>query len=155
MNTVLYFSVNGAVYETRAYSKRDICQLVKDHGLDSLPSTDRQFDFWFSPAQGGCQRRVNRAATEFLLATTAFTAETVPLLRGAVVVATHDDDGDLEPLSWYQLDELSAQHRSLTKHDQRVLTRRIRHAQRHRRRRNEPAGIALISCARPRTRAAW
>lgn len=153
MNTVLYFSTSGEVYETRAYNRVDIGRLIQDHGLDSLTSNDRQFDFWFSPAPPGCQRRINRAATEFLLATTAYTAETVPLLRGGVVVATHDDDGGLEALSWFQLDQLAAQHRSLTKHDERVLTRRIRQAQRQGRRRDQPAGITLISCARPRTSA--
>lgn len=151
MNTVLYFSADGAVYETRAYSRADIRRLIQDHGLDSLSSANREFDFWFSPAPQNCQRRVNRAATEFLLATTAFTAETVPLLRGAVVVASHDEDGDLEALSWLQLDELSARHRALTRHDERILNRRIRYAQRRGRRRAEPAGVALISCARPRT----
>ena len=33
MNTVLYCSPNGVVYETRAYSKADIDQLVQHHGL--------------------------------------------------------------------------------------------------------------------------
>ncbi len=84
MNTVLYISADGAVHETRAYSKADIDQLVHDKGLHCLTSSDRQFDFWFSPAaRGGCQRSANLRATEFLLATTSFTAKSVPLLRGA------------------------------------------------------------------------
>lgn len=103
MNTVLYFSPNDVAYETRAYSKADIAELVNDHGLESLTSTDRQFDFWFTPSTRRCQRRPNRCATELLLATTRFTAKTVPMLRGAVVVATHDSEGDLDGLSWQQL----------------------------------------------------
>ena len=50
MNTVLYFSPNGVVYETRAYSNADIAELVDNYGLESLTSTDRQFDFWFTPS---------------------------------------------------------------------------------------------------------
>lgn len=134
MNTVLYFSADGAVYETRAYTTADIDKLVEDQGLQCLTSTDRQFDFWFSPATRGCQHRANRRATELLLATTTFTAKSVPLLRGCVVVATHDADGDLDGLSWQQLDLLMRKSQSLTKHDARVLDRRIaRDARRDRR----------------------
>jgi hypothetical protein len=125
MNTVLYFSPRGAVYETRAYSKADIAELVHDRGLVCLTSTDRQYDFWFTPSARRCQRRANRSATELLLATTNFTAKTVPLLRGCIVVATHDSDGDLDGLSWQQLDDLMAKSRSRTKRDERMLSRRI------------------------------
>jgi len=125
MNTVLYCSPNGVVYETRAYSKADVDQLVQHQGLQCLTSSDRQFDFWFSPSTRRCQRRANTIATELLLATTSFTARTVPLLHGCVVVATHDADGDLDGLSWPQLDLLAQKARSLTKRDVRVLGRRI------------------------------
>ncbi len=125
MNTVLYFSPEGVVYETRAYTSTDIRDLVDNYGLESLTSTDRQFDFWFTPSTRRCHRRVNRSATEMLLATTRFTAKTVPLLHGAVVVATHDSDGDLDGLSWQQLDLLSKSSRKITKRDDRVLERRI------------------------------
>lgn len=139
MNTVLYVSPDGVVYETRAYSKTDIAGLVSDYGLENLGSGDRQFDFWFTPSTRKCQRRVNRRATQLLLATTGFTAKTVPLLHGAVVVATHDSDGDLDGLSWQQLDELAELNRGLTKRDLRVLGRRIARADR---RREQPAKAA-------------
>jgi hypothetical protein len=135
MNTVLYFSTNGLVYETRAYSKADIADLIHDRGLQCLTSTDRQYDFWFTPSMQSCQRRPNRKATEILLATTTFTAKTVPLLRGCVVVATHDSDGDLDGLSWQQLDLLAAKGRSLRKRDDRILSRRFAQDS-HRQRRN-------------------
>lgn len=125
MNTVLYLSPSGAAYETRAYTQADIAQLVSEQGLQCLTSTDRQFDFWFTSSTRGCQRRVNAAATELLLATTKFTAKTVPLLRGCIVIATHDADGDLDGLSWQQLDLLARRSTSLTKRDDRVLSRRI------------------------------
>lgn len=134
MNTVLYVSPDGVVHETRAYSKTDIAALVSDYGLENLASSDRQFDFWFTPSTRRCQRRVNCLATELLLATTNFTAKTVPLLHGAVVVATHDTDGDLDGLSWQQLDELAQLNRSLTKRDIRVLSRRVERAARRRQR---------------------
>jgi hypothetical protein len=80
MNTILYFSPDGVVYETSAYSNADIVGLVHDYGLESLTSDDRQFDFWFTPTTRRCRRKINRSATEMLLATTRFTAKTVPLL---------------------------------------------------------------------------
>lgn len=151
MNTVLYFSAHGAVYETRAYTAADITDLVSTHGLQCLTTADGQFDFWFSPSTPGCQRRPNRVATEILLATSTFTAKSVPLLRGCVVVATHDSDGDLDGLSWQQLDLLAQKGRSLSKRDQRVLNRRIYQDVRRRRRAVEAARPVEVSCARPRT----
>jgi hypothetical protein len=65
MNTVLYFSPNGVVYETRAYTKADIAQLVHDQGLQCLTSADRQFDFWFTPSTRRCQCRANQSATDY------------------------------------------------------------------------------------------
>jgi hypothetical protein len=150
MNTVLYFSASGAVYETRAYTKADIAQLVNDRGLVCLTSTNRQFDFWFAPSPGGCQRRVNQTATELLLATTSFTAMSVPLLRGCVVVATHDSEGELDGLSWEQLDLLAARNRSLSKRDARRLDRRI--GRDNRRQRRSTAAPAPATVRRTRTR---
>src|SRR6478735_10221562 len=139
MNTVLYFSPSGVAYETRAYSTADIAELVSDYGLESLTSTDRQFDFWFTRSTQRCQRRPNRAAVRLLLATTNFTAKTVPLLRGCVVVATHDSDGDLDGLSWEQLDLLAQRNRAVTAKEERVLNRRIMRDQRRLRRSTEAA----------------
>lgn len=134
MNTVLYFSANGAVYETRAYTQADITELVHDQRLQCLTSADRQFDFWFSPAPRGCQRRINRTATELLMATTTFTARNVPLLRGTIVVATHDADGDLDGLSWMQLELLARRNRTISARDERTINRRIARDERRLRR---------------------
>jgi hypothetical protein len=149
MNTVLYFSANGAAYETRAFGKADIDQPVQGHGLKCLTSADRQFDFWFSPSTIGCQRRVNSHGTELLLATTALTAKTVPLLHGGVVVATHDSNGDLDGLSWEQLDLLVRRKASLTERDMRVIDRRIRRDRGHRS--TETAGATSVHAANPHT----
>ena len=151
MNTVLYFSPSGAAYETRAYSKADIAQLVDDRGLQCLTSADRKFDFWFTPSMHGCQRRANQIATELLLATTSFTAKTVPLLHGCVVVATHDADGDLDGLSWQQLDLLAQKCRSLTKREERVLNRRLARDDRRQRRTSETSPTEAPRVAEPRT----
>ena len=151
MNTVLYCSPSGAIYETRAYTKTDIAQLVHDQGLQSLTSSDRQFDFWFAPSTRRCQQRANAGATELLLATTNFTAKNVPLLRGCIVVATHDADGDLDGLSWQQLDLLVRRSRSLSKRDARVLARRIVRDERLRRRSADPARTTTVRPLRPRT----
>lgn len=142
MNTVLYASPNGVVYETRAYSKAEVAQLVDDHGLENLSSRDRQYDFWFTPSTRRCLQ-INRRAIELLLVTTEFTARSVPLLRGAVVVATHDADGDLDGLSWQQLDALAAAGRTLSKREQRILDRRITRAERRLRRPSRPAVSAI------------
>ncbi len=133
MNTVLYYSVNGAIYETNAYTAADIDRLIRNQGLQSLTSADRELDFWFSSSPQNCQRRINRNATELLLATTNFDVKTVPLLRGCVVVATHDGDGDLDGLSWQQLDRVAERHRTLSQRERRALNRRIlRSDRRHR-----------------------
>lgn len=142
MNTVLYFSPNDVVYETRAYSNADIAELVDNYGLESLTSADRQFDFWFTPSTRRCRRKVNRSATEILLATTRFTAKTVPLLRGGVVVATHDSTGELDGLSWQQLDLLIQNSRTLTRGDDRVLSRRITREARRQQRNSVAADAA-------------
>ncbi|MCG5434066.1 hypothetical protein LV457_17475 [Mycobacterium sp. MYCO198283] len=125
MNTVLYLSASGAVFETRAYSNADLAALLDGKGLHCLTSSDGQFDFWFSPAPQRCQRRANRIATELLLATTKLSAKSVPVMHGGVVIATHDSDGDLDGLSWQQLDELVARRSALSKRSKRLLSRRI------------------------------
>lgn len=151
MNTVLYLSAHGAVYEARAYTEADISELIQAHGLHCLTSNDRQFDFWVGTSTQERQRRPNRRATELLLATTDLNANTVPLLRGCVVVATHDSDGDLDGLSWQQLDALGTQCRHLTRHEDRVLSKRIRRDVRGRHPAVHAVQPAAVSCARPRT----
>lgn len=153
MNTVLYCSASGTIYETRAYTKADIDRLIQEQGLYCLTSDDRQFDFWFSPSPRNCQRRINRSATELLLATTQLDAKSVPLLRGAVVIATHDSDGDLDGLSWQQLDHLAQHSRSLSKRDERMLNRRILREDTKGKAPAQPAPVVPVSCARPRAAA--
>jgi hypothetical protein len=125
MNTVLYFSATGTVFETNAFGKADLDQLIQSRHLQHLTSANGQFDFWFSPTTQRCQRRVNTKATELLMATSSLTAKSVPLLHGCVVVATHDHDGDLDGLSWQQLDLLEEKHGDVKARDARRLAKRV------------------------------
>jgi hypothetical protein len=125
MNTVLYFSANGAAYETSAFGKADLDQLIQGHHLRHLTSADGQFDFWFSPTTHRCQRRVNTKATELLMATSGLSAKSVPLLHGSVVVATHDHDGDLDGLSWAQMELLVEKWGNMTARAARRLGKRV------------------------------
>ena len=147
MHTVLYCSPSGVVYETNAYTKADIDQLVATQGLQCLSSADRQFDFWFATTPHKCQRNANTIATELLLATSDFTARSVPLLRGCVVIATHDADGDLDGLSWQQLDLLAAKNREVTNRQARILARRV---ERDTRRQRSTADRTVTPLVRPR-----
>lgn len=59
-----------------------------------------ELDFWFSPWPGLVPRAVNKPATELLLsASSTLRPRTVPLLRGRVLVMTHDTDGELAGLT--------------------------------------------------------
>ncbi|MGO4443470.1 hypothetical protein AB4Z42_08935 [Mycobacterium sp. 2YAF39] len=153
MNTVLYCSPSGVVYETRAYTKADIDQLVKSQGLQCLSSADRQFDFWFATSTRKCQRQANTIATELLMATTNFTARSVPLLHGCVVIATHDSDGDLDGLSWQQLDDLAAKNRAITNRQARVLGRRVAREARRKRPADRPGAQPVHAQAHQQIRA--
>ena len=134
MPSILYFCPNGIIYETSAHTRADIAKLVGNHTLESLTSADHQFDFWFTPSTLQCHRVASRTATEMLLATTRFSAKTVPLLRGGVVVASHDSEGALQGLTRRQMDLLSLRNQQLPRREQWVLGRRIARDRRDERR---------------------
>lgn len=56
-------------------------------------------DFWFSSWPGAVPKDVNRPATELFLPAARFRPRTVPLLRGQVMLVSHDADGGLAGLS--------------------------------------------------------
>ena len=76
-----------------------------DRYLESFATTARFgcLDFWFSSWPGRVPRDVNRSATELLLSATRFRPRTVPLLRGRVMLVSHDADGTLAGLSDEQI----------------------------------------------------
>lgn len=108
MFRVLHASHNGRLCVATVRGTGGIAELVRNNQLESLASSDRQFDFWFTPSTRPTHHHVNRTATEILLACTQFTANDIPLLRGDVVVATHDPAGDATGLTQAQLDRLGA-----------------------------------------------
>lgn len=74
--------------------------------VESLSTTGAfgTLDFWFSPRPGPVPRDVNRPATALLLsAASCFHAGSVPLLRGRVIVTTHDIDGAVAGLADEQI----------------------------------------------------
>ena len=76
-----------------------------DTYLESFATTGifGDLDFWFSPWPGRVPRDVNRPATELLLSAGSLGASSVPLLRGRVIVMTHDGDGGLAGLADEQI----------------------------------------------------
>ena len=92
MIQVLHASHNGELYKRRVLSADDIADLIRETSVETLTNT-AGIDFWFTPSTHRAHRRVNRSATELLLATTRFTASNVPLMRGIVVLAAHDGAG--------------------------------------------------------------
>ena len=71
------------------------------------------------------------------------------VLRGCVVIATHDSDGDLDGLSWQQLDLLAAKNRTITNRQARVLARRIARDARKQRPNADRAGDRLVPAQPP------
>ena len=58
-----------------------------------------RLDFWFSRWPGQDPRAVNRPATELFMYTAKLRPSTVPLLRGRVMIVSHDADGGLAGLT--------------------------------------------------------
>jgi hypothetical protein len=69
---------------------------LRDSRLESIATTSEfgRLTFWFSPPTRLAPDDVNRPATELLLAATRFTAPTVPLMRGRIVLTSHDSSGN-------------------------------------------------------------
>jgi hypothetical protein len=69
------------------YSVDAIAKILAGSQVDCLSSDDGLIDFWFHPAMPNiCEP--NRPATEFLLGNSQFTATTVPLLYGGVIICS-------------------------------------------------------------------
>lgn len=86
----LLASHNEELYRVEPRRADDFAHLVRGQRLQVLSSTDGTLDFWFIHHPW---LRVNRRATVLLMGITRFTARDVPLLRGNVVIATHDAAG--------------------------------------------------------------
>jgi hypothetical protein len=121
---VIHLIPHGVVDAIRIRSVADIAEVVRDRYVDSLTSADGRINFWFSPSLRESQV-LNRRATELLLLATGFTASTVPLLRGQVLLASHDSSGSLTGLTDDCLDQLQRPH-TRSWRDRWVLERRFK-----------------------------
>jgi hypothetical protein len=126
---VLFACHNGELYKTSLLSVDDIAEIVRARHLETLTNRDG-IDFWFTPSTHRFHQRVNRKATEIFLRTTRFTASTVPLLRGIVVLTAHDAAGELAGLSDAQVNGLAAACGQISWGEDLVLSRRISRDQR-------------------------
>lgn len=107
MIKVLHASHNGELYKRWISSVGDIADLIRENNLETLTSDDGRIDFWFTPSIHHGYRRINRKATEILLATTRFSASDVPLLRGNIILTAHSPAGELVSLTDEQSDTLA------------------------------------------------
>lgn len=132
MFQMLHASENGNLYRVELDGIADIADLVEEDRLESLSSTDCTIDFWLTPSLLLSHRQVNRTATELLLATTRFSARNVPLLRGNIVLGSHESDGSLAGLTDAQVRWLV--DAEPTRRDEWILARRFSDDERSRRR---------------------
>jgi hypothetical protein len=92
--SALLIPPDGEVCDIVVSCSEGVAVVLGDRYVDSLSSDDGVFDFWFGSSVSRWLRP-NRIATEFLLTTTGFTASTVPLLYGCVIVCSRATDGSL------------------------------------------------------------
>ncbi len=125
---VLQARLGGGLYIAATRDGADIAALVGDGAPEVL--TAGGFDFWFSPAW---HHPINGAATQILHALSGFSARTVPLLCGDVVVCRRDAHGAPTGINASQLDRLTAAVSPARHH--RVVSRRCARETRWRKRR--------------------
>lgn len=129
----LLASHNQRIYTLTIRSVCDIADTIRDAHIEALPAG--HYDFWVTPSLRPGHRLLNRPATRMLLKVGLFTARTVPLLRGVVVVTGRDHNGHIHSLSDQQISQLaSAVHERAHPADW-MLNRRLRSTERADRRR--------------------
>lgn len=107
MHEALLASHNGVFYTFTFKGIEGVQNWVRERDIEALTSSCGCFDFWTSPLlrRGGLQP-VNRAATKILVGATRFSGADVPLLRGPIVITSHDHAGDVIGLTPEQIIEL-------------------------------------------------
>lgn len=148
----LYASHNQHLYTAGIRTLADIAELSRGGPrIETLSSTDNAVIFWFNTADhhnGRTQQpRVNRRATELLLATTRFTGRDVPLLRGDIVITGRDSHGDFADLTDSQIHQLA--NTTTRWRDDLLLTRRCDRDLRRQRRQARKAHPATIFDSTP------
>jgi len=127
---VLHASHNTQLYSVSLPGAAAIADLVRDSMIDTLNAGE--FDFWLASSIRPGHRTVNRTATEMFLNLTGFSAATVPLLCGNVVITTHGCDGQAAGLTRGQIVYLVGKREVAWRAD-RILSRRCARVERHRR----------------------
>ncbi|KMO69785.1 hypothetical protein [Mycolicibacterium chlorophenolicum] len=111
MHEALLASHNGVFYTFSFESIEGVQNWVRERDIEALTSSCGRFDFWTSPLlRRGTLQPINRAATKILVGATRFSGADVPVLRGPIVITSHDQAGDiigLTPEQIIQLIELS------------------------------------------------
>lgn len=93
----LLASHNQQIYRLTFDSADDIAEHIRDTHLETIPAG--RFDFWVTPSLRPGNQQLNQPATNILFGTGPFTARSVPLLRGRVVVTAREHDGALRSMS--------------------------------------------------------
>lgn len=103
-----YASHNQELYVADVGAMGDIAELCRSDGrVEALTGDGGELLFWFSVVDQGRPGRVNRRATELLLAVSSFTGRTVPLLCGDVVVTGRGRAGEIAELSCERIGDLA------------------------------------------------
>jgi hypothetical protein len=143
MMRALLASHDQELYELTISRIEDIEDQVREQHVEALTSTCGQFDFWTTPSLRGGNQIINGPATKMLLGVTRFTAADVPILRGAIVVASHDHAGELAGLTTPEIERLvDASYELPRRSDTWVLDRRINRLERAGRNQSRPRRAA-------------
>lgn len=105
MYSALLISAAGDMQELTVYSVDAVAAIVGDRWVDCLTSSDGVLDFWFgsvTSVRGG----PNWRATGLLLTASGFSARTVPLLYGTVLVCSRSTEGQLLGLTGQHREQL-------------------------------------------------
>lgn len=129
---VLHASHNQSSYCAQISTEADLAALIRDNALEAICAHHR-LDFWTTPLlRPSC---INKPAVKMLLATSDLRAHEVPLLRGSVVIATHDEHGHLSGLTDETMHWLADLPYTLSRITDARIEWRIWRAERARRRR--------------------
>lgn len=107
MHQALLASHNQCVYTFGFEGRNEVANWVRERDIEALTSSCGRFDFWTSPLlRCGRLQPINRPAIRMLMGVTGFTGADVPILRGAIVITSHDAAGEITGLTPEHIDQL-------------------------------------------------
>lgn len=127
--TAAHLSWRREAFERHIAGPADIAEIIGHRQIDTL-STQR-FAFWFTPSLHLSQHP-NALATELLLAAGRFTARTVPVLCGHVVLTVHDHIGCFGNLTSAEIQQLASAAAAVRSYPRYLLEGRLHRAERQR-----------------------